>query len=77
MKVILRGLLLGPLLSGAFEDNPRVRQGTALAYIFAGAAAYLIIWAAGLHFAFFWAFVPPLYCLLHGVWLWRVSRPAS
>jgi len=77
MKVILRGVLLGPLLSGAFEDDPRNRQATALAYIFAGAAAHLIVWAAGLPFLLGWAFLPPLYCLLHGVWLWRESRTAS
>lgn len=74
MKVVLRGVLLGPLLSGAFEDDPRIRQATVMAYIAAGAIDYFIIWAAGLHFLLFWAFLPPLYCLLHGVWLWRFCR---
>lgn len=77
MKVVLRGVLLGPLISGCFEDDPRIRQATAMSYIFAGVAAYLIVWATGLHFLFVWAILPPTYALMHGVWHWRFCRRSA
>lgn len=75
MKAILRTLLrhLFKLPRGDWQ----VRRASMRASFASIAAAHLIAWALGLHLVLAWAFMLPIYCLLYGVWLWRVRSPAS
>ena len=75
MKATPRTLLLG--LFKPLPDDPRARRVSMGGFVVSAAAGHLIAWALGLPFVFAWAFALPVACLLHGVWLWRVSRPAS
>lgn len=46
-------------------------------FVVSATAGHLIAWGVGLPLFLAWAFALPVACLLHGVWLWRQSRPAT
>ena len=74
-RFLLRTLALGPIF--ATHDDPRVRRANFLGYTLCLAAGYLTAWALGLPYVLAWAFILPLVCLLHVVWIRRITRSAT